>query len=61
MDRTYDVFERLSDGTMVWRATVVGHEVALRKLRELARLGDNEFRLMHLDTQTIIATINTKT
>jgi hypothetical protein len=57
MERTYDVFEKFADGTMLWRATVVGHEDAIRKLRELAEAGANEFCLMHLGTQTVIATM----
>jgi hypothetical protein len=58
LERTYDVFERFPDGTVRWRTSVVGHEAAIVKLKEIAVSSTNEFQLMHLPTQTIIATIN---
>ena len=58
MERTYDIFERLPDDSMRWRASVVGHEPAIAKLKELAAKSGNEFRVMHLPTQAVIATIN---
>jgi hypothetical protein len=39
-----------------WRASVVGHEAAILKLKEYAASSANEFVLMHLPTQTVIAT-----
>jgi hypothetical protein len=60
MSREYDAFEVLPDGTLVWRATVVGHEDAVKKLKEVAKDNPNEFRLIHVPTKTVLATINAK-
>ncbi len=60
MSREYDAFEVLPDGTLVWRATVVGHEGAVKKLKEVAKDNPNEFRLIHVPTKTVLATINAK-
>jgi hypothetical protein len=43
MRREYDVFERFSDGSSLWRATVIGRFEALRKMQELGEHSDNEF------------------
>ena len=59
MERTYDIFEKMSDGSVLWRAAIPGHEAAIRQLRELASQSTNEFQLMHIPTKTVIATINT--
>jgi hypothetical protein len=59
MNRTYDIFEIMPDGAPMWRATVPHHEDALHKLTELAALTQNEMRLMHLPSNTLIAAINT--
>lgn len=56
----YDAFEVLPDGTLIWKATVVGHEDAIKKLQQLAKHNRNEFRLMHVPSKTVIATINAK-
>jgi hypothetical protein len=58
MNRKYDAFEVLPDGTLIWKATIVGHENAINKLQEVAKGNANEFRLMHVPTKTVIATIN---
>jgi hypothetical protein len=57
MERTYDIFEK-SDGSMLWRCAIQGHESAIRKLQEMAGQSTNEFHLMHIPTKTVIATIN---
>jgi hypothetical protein len=59
MERTYDIFENMPDGSLIWRGAVPGHEAAIHKLQELAAKSSNEFRLMHLATSTVIATVNT--
>lgn len=58
MERTYDIFEKQPDGTMLWRAAVAGHEAAIRTLQELAAESLTEFHLMHLPSNSVIATIN---
>jgi len=60
LDRAYDLFEVLDDGTALWRCTVEGREEAISKLRELAAATRNELRLMHLPSQTLIARMNEK-
>jgi len=58
MNRVYDAFEVLPDGTLMWKATVTGHEDAVKKLEQLAKDNPNEFRLMRIPSKTVIATIN---
>jgi hypothetical protein len=60
MNRIYDAFEVLPNGTLIWKATVTGHEDAVKKLKEVAKGSPNEFRLMHIPSNTVIATINAK-
>jgi hypothetical protein len=60
MNRVSDAFEVLPDGTLIWRATVEGHQRAIDELWKVAKCSENEFRLMHLPTKTVIATINNK-
>jgi hypothetical protein len=57
MDRQYDIFERV-DGELVWRAVMMGRELATRKLKELGANSPNEFVVMHVPTKSVIATIN---
>jgi hypothetical protein len=59
MERTYDVFEKMNDGSIIWRCAIQGHEAAIRRLQEMAAQSANEFHLMHIPTKTTIATINT--
>ena len=58
MDRQYDLFEILPDGSPVWRGVVDGHENAIRKLQQLADDTTNEVRVMHVPTNAIIAAMN---
>jgi len=57
MDREYDLFEVFPDGALIWRDSVTGHEKAIRRLRELATVSANEFRVMHIPTKTLIASM----
>jgi hypothetical protein len=50
----------MPDGDLIWRAKVEGHESAIHELQQVARRSKNEFRLMHIPSMTIIATINAK-
>ena len=59
MERTYDIFERMDDGSMLWRVAIPGHEAAIRKLQEMAAQSPHEFQLRHLASNTLIAAINT--
>ena len=57
MQRSYDLFEKLTDGTMMWRESVQGYSEALRKLTQLALRSQNEWQVMHLPTKTVIAVL----
>jgi hypothetical protein len=57
MDREYDLFEIFPDGSQIWRDSVTGHEKAIRRLRELVEVTDNEFRVMHTPTNTLIVSM----
>jgi hypothetical protein len=57
MDRDYDLFEVFPDGSVVRRESVTGHEKAIGRLRELVQVTDNEFRVMHILTNTLIASL----
>ena len=59
MQRTYDIFEKMSDGSVMWRVSVAGHDAAIRKLKEMAAVSPNEFELRRLPTHSVIVTINT--
>jgi hypothetical protein len=43
MRHDYDVFERFSDGSTLWRACIAGRYEAHRKIQELAEHSENEF------------------
>ena len=60
MNRVYDAFEVLPDGTLIWKATIKGREDAVKKLEQVAKGSPNEFRLMHIPSKTVIAAINSK-
>jgi hypothetical protein len=60
MLRTYDLFEVMPDGDLIWRAKIDGHESAVYQLQQAAKGSANEFRLMHIPSMTVIATINAK-
>jgi len=50
MMRDFDIFEKLSDGTTVWRTFVSGQFEAERKLQELAEHSRNEFVLIDIQS-----------
>jgi hypothetical protein len=60
MERTYDLFEILADGSPVWRVTVEGHSNAIAKLDEIASQTQNEVRVMHLPTNSVVAVMNNR-
>lgn len=59
MDRNYDIFE-IVDTAPIWRGAITGHDAAIARLRKLAEHSQNEFRLMHLPTNSLIALIPAK-
>ena len=60
MLRTYDLFELLPKGVLIWRAKFEGQEEAISQLQELAKQSANELRLIHIPTKTTVATANAK-
>jgi len=48
----------MPDGSSLWRAAAVGHENAIIELKKLAARTKNEVLLMHLETRTVIAIMN---
>jgi hypothetical protein len=59
MERTYDIFEKMEDGSVLWRVAIPGYEAAMHKLQEMAAQSHNEFHLWHLASNTLATTINT--
>jgi hypothetical protein len=57
MNRDYDIFETV-DSHLLWRCSVSGLEHAVAKIKELAKQSPNEFTLMHLATNSVIAKVN---
>jgi len=58
MERTYDLFEIEPDGAVRWKCAIAGHELALKRLKELAQDTKNEVRVMHIPTHSIVAVMN---
>jgi hypothetical protein len=58
MDREYELFERLPDGTVQWRGTTTGLEQARLKLKEFAQETRNELFAMHLFSHQVVARVN---
>jgi hypothetical protein len=57
MDRHYDIFEVMPDGTTVWKSAAAGHELAIIQMKALASKTKNEIRVMHLPTNSVVATL----
>jgi hypothetical protein len=58
MNREYDLFEELPDGSLLWRAVAQGLENALAKLKELGSLSPNEHFAMHTPTKMVVGRVN---
>ena len=57
MERSYDIFEVVK-GEAIWRSAVTGHLAAIQALQKLAKETKNEVRVLHLPTNSIVATLN---
>jgi hypothetical protein len=52
MLRDYDIFEKLPDGTVIWRACVFGKFDAERRAQELSKHSENEFTAIYIEPGT---------
>lgn len=58
VNREYDIFEQLPDGSVAWRGFVIGIEAARAKLHVLADGSRNEFFAIHTPTREIVERVN---
>jgi len=58
MNRQYDLFEKLPDGSLDFRSTIAGLESAITALKNLSAHTDNDCALIYLPTRTVIATMH---
>jgi hypothetical protein len=58
VNREYDIFEKLPDGSILWRGFVSGIENAIAKLKEMGSLSPNEHFAFHTPTKSVVARIN---
>lgn len=58
MDREYDIFERLPESSLVWRASVHGLENVQLKLKELAKQTSNECFAMDMSGHQVVDRVN---
>lgn len=54
MRRDFDVFEKFSDGSTLWRATVRGRFEAQRKIDELAERSENKFYMLDIQEHFLL-------
>jgi hypothetical protein len=55
---SYDIFEKLQDGAVLWRECVAGREETLLRLAELGRQSKNEFFALYTLTGEIVGRVN---
>jgi hypothetical protein len=60
VDRDYDLFEILPNGVLLWRAVLSSRERGMKKLQELASISTNQFLLMDVPTNSVIASMNNR-
>jgi hypothetical protein len=61
MEREFDLFEKLPDGSVLWKAVVPGMENAVARLKSLGSTSPNEHFAIHTPTKTIVARVNAPT
>jgi hypothetical protein len=54
----FDIFEKLPDGTIVWREVVSGLEPAVLRMKALASVSTNEFILLYSPSNKIVDRAN---
>jgi hypothetical protein len=54
MRRDFDIFEKFSDGSTLWRACVRGRFEAQRKLDEFAERSENKFYMLDIQEHFLL-------
>ena len=54
MRRDYDVFEKFSDGSTLWRTCVTGRFEAQRKMQEFKEHSENEFFILDIEAHDFV-------
>jgi hypothetical protein len=60
MNREYEPFSRLPDGSPIWCAHVFGIEAARLKLEEIAKETTEECYALYLPTHKVVLRLNVK-
>jgi CheY-like chemotaxis protein len=60
VEREYDLFEQLGDGSPMWRGHAVGLRDARQQLLQLSKITKNECFAVHLPTKEIPARVNVR-
>jgi hypothetical protein len=55
MKHKYDLFEKFSDGSSLWREIVLGFETTHLRMKQLARKSENQFYAINIATGEIFA------
>jgi hypothetical protein len=58
MQRNYDLFEQLSDGSSIWRGRAAGLAEVRRKLADFSTTTKNECYAIHVQTKDVVARVN---
>jgi hypothetical protein len=54
MEHEYDLFEKFSNGSSLWRGSFPGFETTCLRLQELAQKSENQFYVINLTTGEVI-------
>jgi hypothetical protein len=54
VERAYDILEKFSNGEVLRRGVVQGHENPIARLKELGQTSSNEHFLLRTATQTVL-------
>jgi hypothetical protein len=61
VDREYDLFEQLVDGSPIWRGHASGLHGVRQQLLHLSKITENECFAMYLATKEVVARVNVRT